>query len=133
MQLLIAGLAYDINADAVKLCTSYSNIKIPFFPFSISSQKVEMKGYLSNQCTFSRNSHGKNPYETLQFRKSNEEYKRVPAASKAVKNGGKARKREKLLLRCSVEVVETGARPHSELHFWLVFYRNQALVVCMTH
>ena len=76
----------------------------------------------------------KNPYESLQFSKSNAEYKRAPAASKAVKNGGKARKRsEKLLLRCSVEVVETGARPHSELHFWLVFYRNQALVVCMTH
>ena len=31
-------------------------------------------------------------------------------------------------------VVESGARPQSELHFWLaVFYRNQALVVCMTH
>ena len=54
MQLLIAGLAYDINADAVKLCTSYSNIKIPFFPFSTSSEKVEMKGYLSNQCTFTK-------------------------------------------------------------------------------
>ena len=79
-----------------------------------------MKGNLSNQCTFSRNSHGKNPYETLQFRKSNEDFERVLAASKAVKNRGKARKREKLLLRSSVEaiVVETGARPHSEL--WIL-------------
>ena len=79
-----------------------------------------MKGNLSNQCTFSRNSHGKNPYENLQFRKSNEDFERVLAAPNAVKNRGKARKREKLLLRSSVEaiVVETGARPHSEL--WIL-------------
>ena len=117
MQLLIAGLAYDINADAVKALLLPTQISK--FLFSSSSEvriKSKWKAICQTNALLVEIPMEKIPTKPYNLENPTKNFERVLAASKAVKNRGKARKqREKLLLHSSVEVVETGARPHSDL------------------